>query len=565
MLRRARSGVGFALLLVVAAVLPSPAIGPASAGSVDFSIQRVAGADRYATAAAISRRFFTPGVAVAFVVTGANFPDGLTAGPAAARLGGPVLYVGRDAVPTATLGELRRLVPGRIVVVGSTGVISESVRAKLAELALGGAQRVAGMNRYATAAAVSRAFFASAATVYVATGEGFPDGLAAGAAATARAAPVLLVRRDSVPAATAAELARLRPSQIVLAGGIGVISSAVEAALRSFGASVTRAGGGDRYETAVALSRSAFASPTSAAFIVTGVAFPDALAGIAAVGRQRGPILLVLPGVLPASVSTELARLKPATAYVLGGTGAVGVPVVKAVQRLLGVCWSAYRPPAGATQFLSSVPSATGRIALTFDMGGRLDPAIAIIKQLIDQQVCATLFPTGSASQTTTGRQVLALIAAHPELFEVGNHTMHHCDLVTGEQSAGSPYCPTTRPSGTFVVKELTDAAGIIRDFTQQNPQPYWRAPFGASDAGVRAAAASAGYTKTIQWSIDTIDWSAATTSDLILSRVLSKASSGAIVLMHLGGYHTADALPTLIQALRQRGYTLTTLSDMLD
>lgn len=228
-------------------------------------------------------------------------------------------------------------------------------------------------------------------------------------------------------------------------------------------------------------------------------------------------------------------------------------------------CRAGNRVAAGSMQTFDRIPTGGKAMAITLDMGGRLDPALDILNYLIANKVCTTIFATGAMAQTPTGQQILAVVRAHPELFEVGNHTMHHCDLVTGEQSAGSPYCPTTRPSGTFVVKELTDAAGIIRDFTQQNPQPYWRAPFGASDAGVRAAAASAGYTKTIQWSIDTIDWSAATTSDLILSRVLSKASSGAIVLMHLGGYHTADALPTLIQALRQRGYTLTTLSDMLD
>jgi peptidoglycan/xylan/chitin deacetylase (PgdA/CDA1 family) len=49
------------------------------------------------------------------------------------------------------------------------------------------------------------------------------------------------------------------------------------------------------------------------------------------------------------------------------------------------------------------------------------------------------------------------------------------------------------------------------------------------------------------------------------VSRVLTKASGGSIVLMHLGGYHTRDALPMLISSLRARGYTLTTLSDMLD
>jgi peptidoglycan/xylan/chitin deacetylase (PgdA/CDA1 family) len=328
---------------------------------------------------------------------------------------------------------------------------------------------------------------------------------------------------------------------------------------------VARAGGSDRYATAVAVSRTAFSPATPAGYLATGLAYPDALAAVAAVARQRGPLLLTAAGAMPAVVAGELTRLHPTRLFLLGSSSVVGVPVAKAAQRLLGVCWSANRPPAGSAQYLSSIPAASGRMALTFDMGGRLDPAVSIVNYLIDQQVCATLFLTGSASQTTTGRQVMALIAAHPELFEVGNHTVHHCDLVIGKQSAGSPYCPTSRPSSSFMVKELTDAASIIQAGTGQNPRPYWRAPYGASDSGVRATAASAGYTKTIQWNIDTIDWSTSTTTDQIVSRVLSKASGGSIVLMHLGGYHTRDALPMLISSLRARGYTLTTLSDMLD
>src|SRR4051812_49076443 len=52
---------------------------------------RVAGSDRYGTAAAISKSSFAAGVPVAFVVTGGAFPDALAAGPSAAHLKGPVL------------------------------------------------------------------------------------------------------------------------------------------------------------------------------------------------------------------------------------------------------------------------------------------------------------------------------------------------------------------------------------------------------------------------------------------------------------------------------------------
>ena len=112
-------------------------------------------------------------------------------------------------------------------------------------------------------------------------------------------------------------------------------------------------------------------------------------------------------------------------------------------------------------------------MALTVDMGGRLDPAVDIMNFLVANGVCATVFATGVMSQTPQGEQVLAIIRAHPELFEVGNHTMYHCDLVHG--GGGSP---TTAPcSGGFdanrIRKELTDAEAILQAGTGQNPQPY--------------------------------------------------------------------------------------------
>ncbi len=88
---------------------------------------RLAGADRYATAAAISAATFANGAPVAYLATGANFPDALAGAVAAARAGGPLLLTTTDVLPTPTANELHRLAPGRIVVLGSSGVVSFAV------------------------------------------------------------------------------------------------------------------------------------------------------------------------------------------------------------------------------------------------------------------------------------------------------------------------------------------------------------------------------------------------------------------------------------------------------
>jgi peptidoglycan/xylan/chitin deacetylase (PgdA/CDA1 family) len=233
-------------------------------------------------------------------------------------------------------------------------------------------------------------------------------------------------------------------------------------------------------------------------------------------------------------------------------------------------CRAGNRVSAGSVQTFYQVPNAGHAVALTFDMGGRLEPGVDILNFLIDNKVCATIFPTGAMAQTPQGQQVMAIVKAHPELFEVGNHTMHHCDLVRG--GGGSPStapCAGVTPTADFIRTQLTEAEAIIRNATGQNPQPYWRPPYGSVNDAVRTAAASVGYTKVFMWDVDTIDWKPISdggpTAQQIASKVVTNAKDGSNVLMHLGGYETLDALRLMVPGLRDRGFLLTSLSDLLN
>jgi len=101
-----------------------------------------------------------PHTQVVYVATGENFPDALGAAATAASGLGPVLLVQQNSVPAPTLTELNRLQPPEIVIVGGTAVISAGVEAQLQALAWGPTvTRIAGANRYDTAAALSAATF----------------------------------------------------------------------------------------------------------------------------------------------------------------------------------------------------------------------------------------------------------------------------------------------------------------------------------------------------------------------------------------------------------------------
>jgi glucose/arabinose dehydrogenase/putative cell wall-binding protein len=315
------------LIGLLATVLPGPA--PAS---LQPEPSRVAGIDRFETAARVSAATFDAGVDVAYVATGLDFADALAAGPAAARRGGPVLLVARGSVPEPTADELRRLQPGRITVLGGPAAVSDSVVDQLDAYTEGPVERLAGRDRFATAAAVSAATFPAGVPVaYVATGEQFPDALSGGAAAAAAGAPVLLVWADRLPAATADELLRLQPGRIVLLGGPAAVSEAIARELAGFTEGpVERVAGPDRFATSAAASRHGFAS-ASTVYVATGFAFPDALAGVPAAAAEAGPLLLVPRSCVPDPVWEEIRRLGADSMVILGGTGAVG----EAVERLI--------------------------------------------------------------------------------------------------------------------------------------------------------------------------------------------------------------------------------------
>jgi putative cell wall-binding protein len=302
-----------------------------------FGAVRLAGADRYATASAVSAHVVQPGPDTVYVATGADYPDALAGVAVAARTGSPVLLVLAGGVPAATQAELNRLRPRRIMILGGPGVVSDAVVGQLSPFTTEGVYRTGGVDRYATAAAVSATAFPTGAPVaYLVSGRTFADAVSAGPAAARDGGPVLLTEPASLSPATAAELARLAPARVVIVGGVGAVFAEVEAAVRGVlpAAVVERLAGADRYATSAAVSAT-FAPGAAAVFLAIGTNFPDALAGGAAAGALGGPMILTTRDGLPPAVSTELTRLAPRRAVILGGPTLVTDTVVAAMREIL--------------------------------------------------------------------------------------------------------------------------------------------------------------------------------------------------------------------------------------
>ncbi|MCU1346101.1 MAG: hypothetical protein JWL70_2367 [Acidimicrobiia bacterium] len=192
------------------------------------AVTRRAGADRYATAAAISAGTFAPRSSVAYVVSGTSFADGLTASAAGA---GPVLLVGAGSVPASVVTELRRLQPRRIVVIGGPTSVSDSVAARLRSLTGGSVSRVFGNDRYATAAQVA-SLKPNVSRLYVATGSDVGDALLASAAAAHDNASLVLVSPATVVGPAIAAFAHGRATSVIAVGSRAEVS---ESQLRTFG------------------------------------------------------------------------------------------------------------------------------------------------------------------------------------------------------------------------------------------------------------------------------------------------------------------------------------------
>jgi peptidoglycan/xylan/chitin deacetylase (PgdA/CDA1 family) len=191
-------------------------------------------------------------------------------------------------------------------------------------------------------------------------------------------------------------------------------------------------------------------------------------------------------------------------------------------------------------------------------MGGRVGDALAIMDWLVDHDVHASIFMTGAMADnpnTAAGRKVLGIIDAHPDLFTLGNHSYTHRDFRT--------------LTAVQIRDELRRTEVALAARCSQDPRPFFRPPSGGYDAEVLAAVGAAGYRFTVTWDIDTIDWRPIAndppgpTADQIVTKVLTRAQGGSIVLMHLGGYETFEALPRIVAGLRAAGFSLVTLDEM--
>lgn len=201
------------------------------------------------------------------------------------------------------------------------------------------------------------------------------------------------------------------------------------------------------------------------------------------------------------------------------------------------------------------IPTTSKVVALTFD-GGASDAGVAsILGTLASKDVRATFFLTGDFARRYPGRVAAVAAAGH----RLGNHSdthLHYPALLNVQITA-----------------DLARAEASIRDASGGvGAKPLFRFPYGDRTSADIRAVNDAGYVP-VRWTVDTLGWAGTErgiTAAVVVQRVLDTLTPGQIVLMHVGSNpddgttFDADALPTIIDELRSRGYSFVTLDALL-
>jgi spore germination protein YaaH/putative cell wall-binding protein len=293
-------------------------------GALSTNTMRLAGQTRYETAIQISQAGWSSADTVV-LARGDDFPDALAGSVLAhsSKVYGPLLLTESSALTPSVFNEIKRLGTQTVYILGGTGAVSQSVEDILKSNGLK-VIRLAGRDRYETAANISLSAVSNSTQAFLACGLSFADTLSVASYGAAKGIPLLLTESDHVPIATANTLKSLGVKTVTLVGGTGIITPAVENELKGMNMSITRFGGSDRYATNLAILNSLDFNQ-SEVFVATGQNFPDALAGASLAAKNNNPMLLTPYENWNVSTASFLTSHRDSGSHftLLGGTGVV--------------------------------------------------------------------------------------------------------------------------------------------------------------------------------------------------------------------------------------------------
>jgi peptidoglycan/xylan/chitin deacetylase (PgdA/CDA1 family) len=188
-------------------------------------------------------------------------------------------------------------------------------------------------------------------------------------------------------------------------------------------------------------------------------------------------------------------------------------------------------------------------VALVFNVGAGFEPGTAILDVLAEHDQHVTFFVMGWWAER------------HPDLLRQIADAGHEI------ASHGHSIFDLTQASDAQVRADLEAADAAISAVTGRTTRPLWSPSAGYRNARVRALAAELGY-RPILWTVDGADWTTEATPESVYSHVVNGATNGAIIVLHYDSPTTRDTtaqvLSAAIDSLRQSGYRLVTITQLL-
>ena len=315
------------------------------AKSVDDGLNRVSGNLRYDTMAALTKQGGWETGGTVILAFGGNYPDALTAASLAGDSNSPILLTEGNSLSPQATEEIKRLSPSKVIIVGGSAVINDSVKNSVAAAAPGASvQRIWGQTRYETATNILGELSNNSSTAIVTTGTNFADALSVSPYAFATHAPIVLSDpNNGLTDQTINELKAKNVSNVIIVGGQNAVPQKVEAQLTSAGLQVSkRIAGTTRFETSQMIADFELADDSlgfkaDGIILATGNNFPDALAAGPLGGRNRNPLLLVDTGARSAASWLSKHNGEISGSLLVGGENAISSSDAATLRRAMGI------------------------------------------------------------------------------------------------------------------------------------------------------------------------------------------------------------------------------------
>ena len=208
----------------------------------------------------------------------------------------------------------------------------------------------------------------------------------------------------------------------------------------------------------------------------------------------------------------------------------------------------------------------TGAYAVFYGNTPRLVPIYSVERE---EKVCAITFDCAwgteytdailSALKNSSVRATFFMVEFWAEKYPGFVKKIDESGCEIGTHSSTHSYMSKLNAEG--IKAELSTSSQAIKDVTGKEVELF-RPPYGDYDDELIKTASELGY-YTIQWDVDSLDWKDVSASDIAM-RVINGVKNGSIILMHNNGLHTAEAVPVILETLKNRGYSFVPVGELI-